>query len=88
MNEADALEIVHRAMLTIVGASGPLVAVAMGVGLAVALMQALTQIQETTLTFVPKIIAIFFTLSFSLSFIASQIYTLTQQLYGRIQAGY
>ncbi|MDH3742913.1 MAG: flagellar biosynthetic protein FliQ, partial [Hyphomicrobiales bacterium] len=54
MNEADALEILQAAIWTTIIASGPAVAVAMVVGTSIALMQALTQVQELTLTFIPK----------------------------------
>ncbi|WP_158808101.1 flagellar biosynthetic protein FliQ, partial [Beijerinckia sp. L45] len=60
MNEADALEILQKAIWTILVGAGPCVAAGMAVGLVVALFQALTQIQESTLTFVPKILAVFF----------------------------
>ena len=58
MNEADALDIVQAAIWTIIVASGPAVGAAMLVGIAIALIQALTQVQEITLTFVPKIVVI------------------------------
>ena len=58
MNEADALEIVQYAIWTVLLASGPAVVVAMFVGVSIALVQALTQIQEITLTFVPKLIVV------------------------------
>lgn len=58
MNEADALDILRNAIWTILVASGPAVLAAMVVGVAIALIQALTQVQEMTLTFVPKIIAV------------------------------
>ncbi|TJW73267.1 MAG: flagellar export apparatus protein FliQ, partial [Mesorhizobium sp.] len=54
MNEADALDIVQYAVWTVLTASAPVVLVAMAVGIGIALIQALTQIQEITLTFVPK----------------------------------
>jgi flagellar biosynthetic protein FliQ len=57
MNEADALDIVQAAIWTVLAASGPAVLAAMIVGVTVALLQALTQVQEITLTFVPKILA-------------------------------
>ena len=63
MNEADALELLRAAIWTIIIASGPAVAAAMFVGLVIALLQALTQVQETTLTFVPKIVAMMHLLS-------------------------
>lgn len=88
MNEADALEIIQRALLTVLVISGPVVGAAMVVGVAIALLQALTQVQEMTLTFVPKIVAILAALGLSAPFIASQMYAFTQQLYSRIQTGF
>ena len=73
MNEADALDIVQFAIWTVLTAAGPAVAVAMVVGVAIALVQALTQIQEITLTFVPKIVAILLVVAFSGPFIGGQI---------------
>ena len=58
MNEADALELSSAAIWTIIIASGPAVGAAMVVGVAIALLQALTQVQEMTLTFIPKIVVI------------------------------
>ena len=58
MNPADALDIGQAAIWTVVVACSPAVIVAMLVGLVIALIQALTQVQEITLTFVPKILAI------------------------------
>jgi flagellar biosynthetic protein FliQ len=88
MNEADALDLMQRAIWMIVIGSGPAVLAAMVVGIAVALFQALTQIQEMTLTFVPKIVVMLIVLSFAASFIGEQIFTFTQQVYSRIEKGY
>ena len=60
----------------------------MAVGIVIALFQALTQIQEMTLTFVPKIILVLVVLSLSASFIGAQIYTFTEQVYSRVEKGY
>ena len=65
MNEADALEIVQYAIWTVLTASAPAVIVAMVVGIAIAFLQALTQVQEITLTFVPKIVAILLAVALS-----------------------
>ena len=88
MNEADALDLVQAAIWTIIMGSGPAVAAAMVVGVAIALIQALTQIQEMTLTFVPKIIVIFAVVSLTAPFIGGQIYTFTEMVYGRIEKGF
>ncbi len=88
MNEADALEIVQHAVWTVMAAAGPAVAVAMAVGLVVALFQALTQIQEMTLTFVPKIVAVLLVTALTASFIGAQIFTFTNEVYARIEKGF
>jgi flagellar biosynthetic protein FliQ len=88
MNEADALDLIQAAIWTIILGSGPAVAAAMVVGVAIALIQALTQIQEMTLTFVPKIIVIFAVVSLTAPFIGGQIYTFTEMVYGRIEKGF
>jgi flagellar biosynthetic protein FliQ len=88
MNEADALEIVYRAIVAILLISGPMVVAAMIVGIAVALIQALTQVQEMTLTFVPKILAMFLALGLSAAFIGGQIQNLNSYVYARIQNGF
>ena len=88
MNEADALEMIQTTIWTIVIASGPAVGTAMVIGIIIALFQALTQIQETTLTFVPKIIGVMVVLSLSASFVGSQLFIFTEQVYARIEHGY
>jgi flagellar biosynthetic protein FliQ len=88
MNEADALEIVHRTISVVMLVSAPLVIVATMIGLLIALLQALTQIQEMTLTFVPKIVGIMVTLSLSAPYIARHIHELTQFIYSRIERGF
>ena len=59
MNEGDAIDLVQSAIWMVVVGAGPCVGAAMAVGVVIALLQALTQIQEMTLTFVPKMIAVF-----------------------------
>ncbi len=88
MNQADALDITQQAMWTLVVASSPAVLAAMIVGLSIALLQALTQVQEVTLTFVPKILAIFVAVAFSATFIGTQIGRLSTSVYAHIQSGF
>lgn len=88
MNEADALDLLHASIWTILIGAGPAVAAAMIVGIAIALFEALTQIQEATLTFVPKIIVVLAALALSGSFVGAQIHTFTEQVYGRVEKGY
>ncbi|MDE2361499.1 MAG: flagellar biosynthesis protein FliQ [Hyphomicrobiales bacterium] len=88
MNEADALELMRAAMWAVIVASGPAVGAAMIVGLIVALFQALTQIQESTLTFVPKIIAVFLSLMAAAPFIGGQVFAFSEQAFARIAHGF
>jgi flagellar biosynthesis protein FliQ len=88
MNEIDALELVRTAIWTIIVASGPAVAAARVVGVLIALFQALTQIQEVTLTFVPKIVVVLIVMIVTGSFVGGQIYAFTEMVYGRITSGF
>ena len=88
MNEIDALELVRAAIWTIIVASGPAVGAAMVGGVLIALFQALTQIQEVTLTFVPKIVVVLLVMIVSGSFVGGQIYAFTEMVYGRIVTGF
>ena len=84
MSEVDALDLMRMALMTVIIGSAPAVGAAMLVGISVALFQALTQIQEATLAFVPKIIAVFVALMISGSFVGAQIFAFSEQVYGRI----
>lgn len=88
MTEADAIDIVQSAIWTILAAAGPAVAAAMLVGVLIALLQALTQVQEMTLTFIPKIIAVLVVAAFTAPFMGGQILAFTETIYGRIATGF
>ena len=88
MNEADALELSREAIWTVLVMSGPAVCAAMLVGVVIALFQALTQIQELTLTFVPKILVVLAALTVTASFVGGQMYVFTEHVYSRIEKGY
>ena len=59
MNQTDVLEVGREALMLILQISGPIMAAGLLVGVTIAVFQALTTIQEMTLTFVPKILIIF-----------------------------
>lgn len=59
MNQNELIDIAREAILMVIQVSMPVMIVGLIVGVAIALLQALTQIQEITLVFVPKILAIF-----------------------------
>ncbi|MFN3687047.1 flagellar biosynthesis protein FliQ [Salinarimonas sp.] len=88
MNAVDALDMVQEAIWTVMIASGPSIGIAMIVGVAIALFQALTQVQEMTLTFIPKIVAILVMILVTAPFIGAQLFTFTEQVYGRIERGF
>lgn len=88
MNEVDAIELVQSAIFTVLIAAAPAVGVAMLVGITIALMQALTQVQEMTLTFIPKIIAILVVCALSATFMGGHVYAFTQTTYDRITNGF
>jgi flagellar biosynthetic protein FliQ len=88
MNEADALDIMRNAIWTVLIAAGPAVLSAMVVGVTIALIQALTQVQEMTLTFVPKIVAVMVAVGLSASFIGGQITLFADLVFSRIQSGF
>lgn len=88
MNQADALDIVQSALWTVIVASGPAIGAAMAIGIVIALLQALTQVQEVTLTFVPKIVAILLICSLTAPFIGAVIFSFAEQVYARIEIGF
>jgi flagellar biosynthetic protein FliQ len=67
------MDVAYDAVWTLIKVTGPLMLIALGVGLIIALFQALTQIQEMTLTFVPKILVIFVALLVLLPFMMTEM---------------
>lgn len=65
MNIEAIMQISSQALLTVIYVVGPPLGAAMAVGLLIAVIQSATQIQETSLTFVPKIAAVAITLIFT-----------------------
>ena len=78
------LEIAREAVTVLIKIAAPLMVVALVVGLIISLFQALTQIQEMTLAFVPKILVMFFSLLMFLPFMLSTLTTFTEGLFDRI----
>ena len=84
MNQTDVLEVSREVFLVIVKTGGPIMAAGLIVGLAIAIFQTLTSIQEMTLTFVPKIIIIFGAVIVFMPFMITTILEFTRSLYDRI----
>jgi flagellar biosynthesis protein FliQ len=86
MGPADAIDFARSAIYVLLEISTPAMLTALVVGLAIGLLQALTQIQEMTLVFVPKIISIFLVLLVTLPFIGSALGGLMNDIAQRIAA--
>lgn len=88
MSPVDALDLVQLAMWTAIMMSAPAVLPAMAIGIVIALLQALTQIQEATLTFVPKIMIVFFSIALAANFMGGQISAFLSVVMDRIETGF
>ena len=86
MNATDVLEVSRQAVIVMLKVGAPILSMALLVGLIVSLFQALTQIQEMTLSFVPKILVIFVSLLVLMPFMLSTMTTFGQSLMDRIVA--
>lgn len=86
MNDVMVLEVGKDAIYTLLLVVGPLLMIAMVVGLLISLVQTLTQIQEMTLVFVPKILVVFISLILLLPFMIDQLRTFSAGLFNRIVA--
>ncbi|RUO98732.1 flagellar biosynthesis protein FliQ [Hyphomicrobium sp.] len=88
MTEGDALGLIQQAIWLTIVLAGPVVGSAMVIGVGVAFVQAITQIQEMTLTFVPKMIAGFVILLLTGSYSGGLLKVFTEQLFTRIAVGF
>ena len=73
MNEAEIIELIRQTIMLCIELSAPVMMVGLVVGTSIALLQALTQIQEVTLVFVPKILSIFLALFVALPMMATSL---------------
>jgi flagellar biosynthetic protein FliQ len=84
MNQVDVLDIAHSALWVVLQTSGPIMLAGLVIGLIIALFQALTTIQEMTLTFVPKIIVIFIAIIVFLPYMMTTLIEYSLTLFDRI----
>jgi flagellar biosynthetic protein FliQ len=87
MNANDAMDIGRDAIIVSLKLGGPIMLLALVVGLVISLFQALTQIQEQTLTYVPKIIAIMLAMMILMPFMLETLRAFTQRLFDRVISG-
>ena len=87
MTGPEVLDVARDAIVTLVIVSAPLMLVGLVVGVVISLFQALTQIQEMTLVFVPKILAIFIAMLVALPFMADTLQGQMTRIAARIATG-
>ena len=84
MEAPEILDIGREAIIVLLKMGAPIMLIALIVGLTVSLFQALTQIQEMTLAFVPKILVMFLSLMIFMPFMLSTLSTFAERLASRI----
>ena len=87
MAGAEILEIAREAFWVTLQVAGPAMLAGLVVGLAIALLQALTQVQELTLVFVPRIVVMFIVIALTLPFMGQALGEFAVRLYGMIASG-
>lgn len=84
MTPADVIEVGNEAVFTLLKVGGPVLAVALLSGLVIALFQALTQMQELTLSFVPKIVTTALALIVFLPFMMGTLLSFGREIFDRV----
>ncbi|WP_349410511.1 flagellar biosynthesis protein FliQ [Pseudalkalibacillus sp. SCS-8] len=84
MDSQFVISLAEKGVYTTLLISGPLLILALAVGLFVSIFQATTQIQEQTLAFIPKIAAVLISLIFFGPWMLTQMVTFTHELYSNI----
>ena len=84
MTQVMALDIMRKAFMTLITVSAPILIIALVVGLFISILQATTQVQEQTLSFVPKILAVIFGLILFGNFMLNRLIGLITELYSLI----
>ncbi|GGH82186.1 flagellar biosynthetic protein FliQ [Pullulanibacillus pueri] len=78
------ISIAEKAVMLVLIIGGPILAIALVVGLIVSIFQATTQIQEQTLAFIPKIVAVLLSLVIFGPWMLSRILTFTQDIFSNL----
>jgi flagellar biosynthetic protein FliQ len=87
MTGPEVMDVSRDAIETLIIVAAPLMLVGLIVGVIISLLQALTQIQESTLVFVPKIIAIFLAMLIALPFMADALHANFLRIASHITSG-
>lgn len=81
MTEELLMDIFAQALVTVLKLSAPLLLVSLAIGLIISLFQTLTSIQETTLTFVPKLVGVFLVLMLTGAWLLKTLEEFTRELF-------
>ncbi|MDE5412952.1 MULTISPECIES: flagellar biosynthesis protein FliQ [Alkalihalobacterium] len=84
MNAEQVISLAESGVWTVLMVSGPLLLIALSLGLLVSIFQATTQIQEQTLAFIPKIVGVFVALVFFGPWMLSQLLEFTYQIFNNL----
>ncbi len=84
MSTQNVLDVLQDAFIVLIRVGGPVLIVALVIGLVISIVQATTQIQEQTLSFVPKLFAILLTLVLLGTFMLNTLVSFTDQLFSII----
>lgn len=84
MSQSMVLDVMQDAFMTVISVSGPVLITALVVGLLISILQATTQIQEQTMTFVPKIVAVVIVLMVTGGFMLNTLVSFTNRIFALI----
>lgn len=84
MNDADVIDIAVAAMIITVKLAAPILVVSLAIGVGISLLQSVTQVQEFTLTFVPKLAGIALVIVVAGSWMLHELVSFTQDLFERV----
>lgn len=87
MTEAELIDVAREGILTMIVVAAPPLLTGLAVGLVVSILQTVTQIQETTLTFVPKVLLVFGSLILFLPFMLNTLNDFWKNMLDRAIAG-
>lgn len=84
MNEADIIDIARESVMVMLRVGGPLLIVGLIIGVVISLIQTVTQIQEASLAFVPKLLVMSIGLLIMLPYMLTNLAAYTEGLFARI----
>lgn len=84
MTMVGVLDILREAFMTILTVAGPVLVIALVVGLVISVLQAATQLQEQTLSFVPKVLAVIGSLILFGNFMLNTLLRFTEKIFEMI----